>query len=502
MQGGVYNSFFNDVYFSQDGGLAESRHVFLGGNDLPKAWAGKARFTIAETGFGTGLNFLAAWELFSKTTDSDQFLDYISFERYPLRPLEIRGALAEWRGELGPYLDLLLQRYPLRLPGFHRILVAPRIRLTLILDDVNRALPELDVPGGVNAWFLDGFSPAKNPEMWSERVFREVARLSAPGATAATFSAARMVRDGLADVGFAVEKRPGHGRKKDMTTAIFSGVSGEGGRGKSPGSIAIIGGGLAGSTCAHVMGAYGIGTTIFEKNPPPQSVAAGTGRVAGLYNPRLSAHRSPESDFYTAGYAAAVRRFTVLQQQADIGFKFCGSLHLITDDDRRKKLEGACKTWDWPAEHMAVLNAEEASARAGVSLSHDALFLPDSGSVSPFDLCRAYTGVTGMTEVRPNTGVTALSPAADGGWLVNGQKFDTVILACAVAVREFAGLSWLPINTVRGQVTAVAATPQTQSLQCHLSYGGYMSAAEGDRHWLGATFQKWLSDTALIPIVL
>lgn len=211
---------FDDVYFSAEDGLAETRHVFIEGNNLPGAWAGRERFVIAETGFGTGLNFLTAWKLFKETAGPGQRLDFISFEQFPLGPEEIREALEVWGDELKEEIEVLLRRYPLLIPGFHKIVVDEYVSLLLVFDDVNRALPGLDAK--VDCWFLDGFKPASNPEMWTETVFENMARLSAPGASFATFTAAGFVKRGLQDAGFTVTKVPGFGRKREMLVGVKS----------------------------------------------------------------------------------------------------------------------------------------------------------------------------------------------------------------------------------------------------------------------------------------
>ena len=215
---------FDDVYFSAEDGLAETHHVFLKGNDLPAAWQGvegkSDRFVIGETGFGTGLNFLAAWKLFEETADEGQSLEFISFEKYPLSVEEIADALEPWRGEFDGRLERMLALYPLRVPGSHRVQMSARVGLTLIIDDVNEGMAQLDTRE--DAWFLDGFNPAKNPQMWSEEVFLQMARLSASGASFATFTAAGFVKRGLAAAGFDVEKTDGFGRKRHMLVGVKS----------------------------------------------------------------------------------------------------------------------------------------------------------------------------------------------------------------------------------------------------------------------------------------
>ncbi|MBL4803508.1 MAG: tRNA (5-methylaminomethyl-2-thiouridine)(34)-methyltransferase MnmD [Alphaproteobacteria bacterium] len=211
---------FDDVYFSIDDGLAESEYVFLDGNGLPRGWRNRDYYTIAETGFGTGLNFLVAWKRFEETATPHQKLHFISIEKFPLDAEEIELHLQPWKEVFEGYLKKLLAVYPFVTPGFHRVMINRRVMLTLVFDDVNVALPQISAD--VDAWFLDGFKPSTNPEMWTDEVFKNVARLSKPGTRFSTFTAAGAVRRGLNDVGFAVEKTKGYGRKRDMTIGVYN----------------------------------------------------------------------------------------------------------------------------------------------------------------------------------------------------------------------------------------------------------------------------------------
>ena len=256
MLGAPRSKEFDDVYFSRNDGLAETKHVFLASNGLPEGWSGRERFVIAETGFGTGLNFLAVWKLFRETAKGER-LDYISVEKFPLSKREIFEALRQvlslggvdlgegglesfmakalnashesyaphpnplptGEREFGWYLFRMLDSYPPRVPGFHRIMIDENVTLTLIFDDVNMAMPKIEAQ--VDRWFLDGFKPAVNPDMWSSVLFENMARLSKPGARFATFTAAGFVKRGLRGTGFTVEKIKGYGTKRDMLVGVF-----------------------------------------------------------------------------------------------------------------------------------------------------------------------------------------------------------------------------------------------------------------------------------------
>lgn len=217
---------FDDVYFSRQDGLAETRHVFIDGNDLPQAWLGRESFHIAELGFGTGLNIVEAASLFSRTAEAGQHLYVTSLEKYPLSAGVIKDALSQWRGEIGEGLDELLAVYPAEPAGDVRLKLNACVSLRILFMDVHEALSLMAADnefGVIDAWFLDGFKPSSNPQMWDEAVLQALAGLSREGTSFATFTAAGFVRRGLQAAGFAVEKRPGFGRKREMIAGHYRG---------------------------------------------------------------------------------------------------------------------------------------------------------------------------------------------------------------------------------------------------------------------------------------
>ncbi len=210
---------FDDTYFSAVDGISESRHVFLGGNRLPDRWRDRRRFTIAETGFGTGLNFLTCWQAWQQTRSerpAGACLHYLSVEGYPLSPQDLASAAAGWT-ELQTEAKALAEAYPPPLPGLHRLWFDD-VCLDLVFGELSQALASLEsLPElAVDAWFLDGFAPARNPGMWTPQLYRAMSVLGHPGSSFATFTAASDVRRGLMTAGFAVDKVAGFGRKRDM----------------------------------------------------------------------------------------------------------------------------------------------------------------------------------------------------------------------------------------------------------------------------------------------
>lgn len=469
----IYSEIYDDVYFSVLGGLAEKKHVFLGGNDLPARWAMRNDFVVAEAGFGTGLNFLCAAQEFLATTTAPQRLHFVSFEGHPFTPENLRTALNHWRSELGPMIDDLVDHLPRLVPGFHRIILWDRVFLTLVIGDINFWLPQLSA--SVDAWFLDGFTPAKNPAMWSAVVFDNIQRLSANGATAATYSAARVVKDGLARAGFVVERARGFGAKQDMTVARFAGTAANLAHVRHGLRVAVHGGGVAATSAAYALKQYGHSPVIVAPNGLAD---AASGNPRGLYNPRFSRDFTPLAQLYASGFAALQQH---ARRHADaVGWASTGALHLVRDDDTREKFTALATSWGWGPDDTGIVDAHAASDIAGLPIKGDALWLPHAGSVDPRKLCAFYA-----------SGIEVLQTAPD--------DIDVQILATGAGMMAHPALAHIPLQTVRGQISIMRANPHTAKLRTNLCYSGYLSPAVNGVHVLGSTFQHWLHDLTLRP---
>ncbi len=291
---------FGDVYFSAEDGLAETRAVFLQGCGLPDAWTGRRRFVVGELGFGTGLNIAALLQLWQSTRPTHGHLHIFSIEAFPIAADEAARALGRWP-ELADVAGLLAARWPGRARGRHRVDL-PELAATLDLAVMDATEALAGWQGRADAWFLDGFSPALNPQMWSDEVLGLVAARSAPGARAATFTVAGHVRRGLAAAGFAVDKRPGFGRKRERLEARLPGAPVD----PSTPRVAIIGAGIAGASAARAVRALGGEAVIVETLAPG---AGGSGNPAGLVTPRLDAGLGEASRLFAQAFDRAVRLY-------------------------------------------------------------------------------------------------------------------------------------------------------------------------------------------------
>jgi len=295
-----------DVYFSGEG-LDEKRAVFLVGCGLPEAWTGREHFVVGELGFGTGLNLLALWELWRSHRPSPTArLDVMSFEGL-LMPREAAARVHALWPELGELSARLRDAWPERARGVQRIVLGDGLTLTLHVDEIASSVAQARAQ--CDAWFLDGFAPAKNPEMWSADVLAHVARMSAPGARAATYTVAGDVRRNLQTVGFEVAKVPGHGRKKERLDARM--IAPREPRVDAPKRVAIIGAGIAGACTAAAFARRGLDVTVYEQSDAVG--AGGSGNPIALVMPRLDVGDTPAARALLEAWLYA-RRF-----YADLG---------------------------------------------------------------------------------------------------------------------------------------------------------------------------------------
>lgn len=473
----MFSSDYNDVYFSREGGMAETAHVFLDGCGLTSGFDHE-HTVIAETGFGTGLNFLMAWKLFQETRKNDQTLDFISFEKHPLNAEQIQEAHSPWLDALTPYVQKLCAALPLRVNGVHPIRLSPHCRLILVYGDVNDTMPRMDAQ--VDHWFLDGFTPAKNPDMWSPTLFYSMARMSHSTTHFSTFTAASMVKQGLSKEGFHVEKAKGFGQKRDMLVGHYT----KGQRVEcpvKPDKIAILGGGLAGLCLAHGLEEQGVEATLFRAD---EIGGSASGNRTGMMNPKLSAKPTPHSDYYASAYAFALQYYQTLQNQCDIEFQQCGSLHLQINADKERRFNGYIHNLGWHPDHIMMLDTEKASEQSGIRISHKALFYPDAVTASPARICAALSKGKHIT----NKKIDSVSDVKDDG-------FSEVMLASGTGSAALLPQLGHALSSTRGQVSHVRfqAPPQT-----NICFGGYATPADADGvSMLGATFQPWESDPSV-----
>ncbi len=478
--GQLYSDAYDDVYFSSVDGLAESRYVFLENSGFIECVKQQQDIVVAETGFGTGLNFLATWQAWKEHARDESRLHYISIEKFPLSAEQIKEALVHWP-ELKPYLAALLSAYPIRRSGFYRLSFEDgRIQLLLYFEDIVTALQELSVC--VDCWYLDGFAPKQNAAMWSSESFKEIARLSKKGAGLSTFTAAGFVRRGLEAQGFAVEKVKGFGTKRQMLRASYTiekktsnlepwfQISGQH---HKPQRIAIIGAGLAGCSAAFECARRGMDVHLFDSQGIAQ---AASGNAIGMCGPNLAADDSPFAQFYFAAWLYATQQFKEIQKTSgqDI-FEQRDIHHVLYDEHERERAQRIVD--------------QQAQLDAWAKIDSDVLGITNCAMVSPQALCEAYCDHERIGMQMQH--VDSLIYENKQWHLFQKEHslghYDGIIIANAQAAMQFELCNSLEAQLVRGQLMYLE---KSQQLDAILHGECYLTPVWNDHQVLGATFQR------------
>ena len=515
---------YQDVYYSKDNGMAESHEVFVEGNQLPDRFAGLSagqRFTVAETGFGTGLNFLMCWLCWRQQVASQSRLFFISCERHPLKKADASRALQAWKGTaIEPLCQALLAQWPEPVAGTHRLMFDNgSVTLDICHGDAEQVFDQCvdnwhPASGRhyaqVDAWMLDGFAPAKNPELWHERLYMLMAALSHAKTSVSTFTAAGHVRRGLSAAGFTVSKVAGFGRKRERLQAIFDGpASGSPALPKlawhTPAAsqqrdAIIVGAGLAGCHTARALADRGWQVTVIEKD----DVAAGSsGNPVAATFTRLSPHDNPLSRFAVLSYLYALR---MLQNHPC--FDARGVLQLIQGDKARKhwsQLQSYSEEQNWftcldPSKTLDQLGIESDAGAPGDAQPDypsiwPSIWFPTAGTVSPARWCEERLDHPNIT-VHRDTELVALERSADKGkrWQLRSRTAElfhsnNVVLCNAhhssLLIPDLSG----SIRGIRGQLSELpegsTVLGSKDPLICH---EGYLIPAMQGSAVIGASY--------------
>ncbi len=442
--GTPFSEEYGDVYHSAEGGLAQARHVFLRGNGLPGRWQGRRAFTILETGFGFGLSFLATWQAWREDPARGERLHFVSVEKHPFELSDLEFLLKKFP-EIKNQAESLTQSWPLLVPGVHRIeLEGGKVILTLFLGDVAEGLPQLSL--AADAIFLDGFAPAKNPQMWEPRLLRHLGRVAAPGCTLATWSVAASVRGALEGAGFAIEKQQGFGSKKEMLVGRlvrrkFRETSFSENR-----KALVVGAGVAGAAVCERLAARGWRITLIERNAAPAMEASGN--HAGVFHPVVSPDDSLFARLTRASFLFLLNHWQAL---AGLSWQRCGVLQLARDGEELASQRRALESFGYPPGY-----AQFDAAKGGI-------WFPQAGWLRPRSLVAALLSRCGkLLEEKYLTEVDALR-FSEGNWIcldrnkIQIAKAPTVILANAADALRLAPQPEVRLRRVRGQLSLVPA---------------------------------------------
>ena len=491
------SSQFEDIYFSEHDGIKETQYVFLKQNHLPEAWLGKNDFTVLETGFGTGLNFFCTLDLWFQTNNEKSCLHYISVEKHPVTLSFLKSLIKVWPDYAG-YIEELVKNYPPLVSGFHSCeLFNGRVKLLLLFGDAAEQFARLQAKADV--CFLDGFAPSKNQSMWSELLFKQIARLMKPGGTISTFTAVGDVRRGLMHVGFDMKKADAYGNKRHMLTGVFQ--STEETHLLKPWfqydaieckerTVTVIGAGIAGITTAVALYKAGWKVTVLEK---ASAVAAGaSGNLAGVVMPRMDKEQNSDAIFYWQAYFSALKYYESLQSEGiDFGWEQSGVMQLTMSEQDSQS--------DWPETFFSNLSKQVAQNQAGLDVNAMASFLPAAAHLNPEKLCQnLFQKFSKCINFVFDADVVQLNKTEAGWQLKTSQKeyqSQAVIICNAEFASQFEQTEYLPIQPVRGQITYVDDAIKSK-LKTVICDKGYVIPASSYLV-LGATFERDSTDRDL-----
>ena len=500
---------FDDVYFSNQDGLAETHYVFLEGNQLWEHWVNyqEAHFVIAETGFGTGLNFFAATMLFrefrQKYPDSPlKHLYFISFEKYPL-PLDVLQQAHLAYPQFSHLAQHLQQHWLNPIQGCYRFHF-DETTLDLWFGDVAENLPQLGdyMNSKIDAWFLDGFAPSKNPDMWNEQLYQQMFRFTKLQGSFATFTAASAVRKGLENAGFNIKKRKGFGKKREclsgqktqekltaLSTPWFHSQQAN----LSKQDIAIIGGGIASLCTAISLIKRGAKITIYCEDE--QTALNASGNKQGAFYPQLSDDNERNIRFYIHAFAYGHQFLQwAIQQQIEFEHEFCGVALCAYSDKTESKLNKIAAL-NLPSDLYQSLSQTELSEKVGLPLPFGGGFIPQGAWLAPRQLVQhafAFLEKQGV-QIKTSHKVTALSQT-EQGWQIKTAENETfchevVVLANGHKLTEFEQTQKLPLYPVRGQVSQIPTSEKLLKLKTVLCYDGYLTPVDQAKtsHCIGAS---------------
>jgi tRNA 5-methylaminomethyl-2-thiouridine biosynthesis bifunctional protein len=483
---------YGDVYHPQVGALEQARHVFLGGNGLPARWAGRDRFVILETGFGLGHNFLAAWDAWRRDDARCASLHFVSLERHPVRRSDLERAHAG--SALADLAAALLEAWPALTPNLHSLdFEGGRVQLLLALGDVATVLPALRLQA--DAFFLDGFAPARNPQMWQPRVLKALGRKAAPAATLATWSVAAELRHGLVSAGFEVERRPGIGGKREISVARWSPrhsrpVWADGAR-PAARSAVVVGAGIAGASVALALARLGLAVTVLEARAAPALGASGN--PAGLFHGTLHGDDGIYPRLFRAAALQAQRDYAEALARGAVRGSAAGLLRLHDRPGEGLAQQALLQRQGLPADYVQALTAEAASILAGLPLPAPAWYYPGGGWLAPAEWVRHALASPGVQLLVGRQAASLAEAGAD--WQVRDARgallaaAPLLVLAnagAAAGLLATVGMGGWPTTHSRGQVSHWPG-PSASALKRPVAGAGYALPLPGGGVLCGAT---------------
>ncbi len=516
----AYSTHFDDFYFSMNDAVEERNYVFIEQNNLLPRWqalnSGDS-FSVGELGFGAGINFLLSCKHWLATAPANCTLHYYAAESHPLSLMDFNKVIKLWP-TLRQFGDALRETYPQMVEGFHRIqLFDHRVHLCLMLGEAGKmfeALAEsseidyaLHNKNSIQSWFLDGFSPAKNPTIWRQTLLHTVAALSSEETTLSTYSAARCVADNLKNAGFSIERRDGFAKKRQLIFARANGKKSTGVRRpnashhwhltSSPerlhthsNQVSIIGAGIAGCTTAATLAKRGYKVTLVDRYSKPAQGASGN-KQAVVY-PKLSIQRDPlplinlKAMLYAAAFYQPFWKLGLGQQ--------CGVILLAESDNDSQVFTKLIKSFSDLPSFVQILTHHEIEKITNIQTqTQRALYFPTLGWLSPVGVCEALLSHDNITYVQADVHQIEQEPDSKAWFLIDQRnelilKSERLVIANSHDCERFEQTNFFGLKKLRGQVSDYPPSSASENLATVICGDGYITPAHNGFHSIGATY--------------
>ena len=486
--GKPYSPEFEDIYATRSGAYGQACTVFLSEGEVARRWQGKERFTVLENGFGLGTNFLATLQAWRNDPKRSAHLEYVALECFPVSRSQIEQYAAE---ELADEAKELASHWPVCIPGYHTLTFdGGRVRLILIFGDSQTLANKLSLQ--YDTLFLDGFGPQKNPRMWEAGLLRSLSRYAKEGAVVTTWCTKGDVRRALIGAGFEIEKKKGFGKKRERLFGTMKARRTKHNH-RAIEDVIVIGGGLAGANVAYSLCMQGPQVRVIDQAPVPGGAASALSW--GILHPHFTRDDSPLSKLSREGFLLARSRLRELEEKTgEHLFEPLGCLQMAHSDEIYAQWQSAVsqdQPFAFPVDYGTLLQKEEASSKAGLSLKRGGWFFPMAGMARSGAFCRALIKASGAS-YRGNTQVVALKKQGEYWQLIGefGEVIDeaTDVVVCAAFASEALLGTALGLEALPGRITLLRDTDLTE-LKCPVSGEGYIAHMSDGYCGVGATYE-------------
>lgn len=515
--GQPYSELFDDIYHSsavvhasnseEIAGEGEFQHVFFKANMLAQRWQGSNDFVIAELGFGSGLNCILTireWLKHCAQCNEKKTLHYIAIEKHPFSAASIAELISRYP-ELKVFCDELLEHYPPAIEAMHsRSLFNNRVRVHFRFMDVCEALENDSLHA--DAWFLDGFSPAKNPDMWSHRVFALLAKNSRDGATCSTYTCAGLVRRNLQKAGFVVKKETGFANKREMLVAQLP-LSSANNKAipvlkfkdkpwfeppppklVTKKNATIIGAGVAGLSIAYALVKRGWTVTVVDHRS--DTVKQASANPAAIVYPRLSINNDVDTEFFIAAYCYALYVFNALQKKSQRQFWFDTGLLQLMDE---KRISQIIKKFEFNSDFISLVE-QSGDITLVAKEGQVAVNYASAGVVLPAVLCDALKAECGTKLRVVDAGVTRLNYDGKKWQCLHASKLineaEIMVVANGTGVNNLVLPVTFPLEAIRGQVITLNANAKSTKIKKTRNADVHITPVINAKQYLGASYTR------------